>query len=155
MKRNGPLPVKSLIWVKASVAATRAGITYMLVSANGSRANGFFRRNTMVRSSAADISSVAASRVWPMLLRWPQRRMEAMQSAARTGSPSWNHRPSRRVRRQPRPSSDTTWPATICGCGSRPSSRPYSVSQIILPWMTATVAVVQTGSGLARSACGT
>jgi hypothetical protein len=100
--------VKSPIWVNASVAATRAGITYMPVRANGSSGKGFFSRNAMVRSSAADISSVTASNVWPMLLRWPQRRMDAMQSAARTGSPSWNHRPSRRVRRQVRPSSDTT-----------------------------------------------
>ena len=93
-------------------------------SAAGNCGNGDLRRNTMVRSSGAAISSVTAIMVWPKVSRTAKRRMEATQSRARTGVSSWNSRPSRSVMRQVRPSFSMLWPATIWGCGWSASSRP-------------------------------
>jgi len=52
-----------------------------------------------------------------------------MQSALRTGSPSWNFSPSRSFSVQVRPSDETSSLASICFCGSSFSLMPYSVSQ--------------------------
>ena len=121
-KRYGPLPTISVIWVKASVFASRSGIIAGisegdLPSASGSSGNGFFSRNWMVLSSGADSSSVAASSAWPNASRLPQRWMLATQSRASTGSPSWNFSPSRSVSFHSLPSFSMVWPATICGDG--------------------------------------
>jgi hypothetical protein len=45
----------------------------VLASASGSSGNGYFRRNRMVLSSDAPISSVAAISAWPKPSRAPQR----------------------------------------------------------------------------------
>ena len=47
----------------------------VLASASGSSGNGYFRRNPMVLSSGALISSHAASNAWPKPSRAPQRRI--------------------------------------------------------------------------------
>ena len=92
----------SVTWVNASVLASRSGIIAHISdgdfpSASGSSGNGFFRRNSIVLSSGADNSSVAASRAWPNASRFPQRCTDATQSRARTRSPSCHFSPSRRV----------------------------------------------------------
>jgi hypothetical protein len=69
----------------------------------------------MVRSSAAESSSDAAMSVWPNEFRRPQRPMLATQSRAKTGSPSWNFNPSRRVGVYNFPCAPMTVPSTICG----------------------------------------
>src|SRR5215469_5990367 len=85
----------SVTCLKGSVLAKRSGmIAHMLTqkwpSASGNRANGFFSRNTIVRSSNADSSSVRCINVWPNVSRTPQRLMLATQSRASTLVPSWN-----------------------------------------------------------------
>ena len=57
----------------------------VLPSASGSSGNGRFMRNTMVLSSGAQISSVAAISAWPKPSRAPQRFTLATQSRASTG----------------------------------------------------------------------
>jgi hypothetical protein len=86
-----------------------------LASESGSSGNGFFRRKRKVRSSTAATSSVAAMSAWPKASRCPQRRTEAAQSRARTGSPSWNRSSSRKRMFQTRPSFSTVCPSAICG----------------------------------------
>ena len=63
--------------------------------------------------------------------RFDQRLIEATQSIARTFSPSWNTSPSRRVKRQRSLSSESSWPAAICGCTLKDSSRPKSWSHVM------------------------
>ncbi len=63
--------------------------------------------------------------------RLDQRLIEATQSAARTFSPSWNTSPSRSVMRQRSLSSESSWPAAICGWTTKASSRPKSWSQVM------------------------
>ena len=63
--------------------------------------------------------------------RFIQRWIDATQSAARTGEPSWNFRLSRRRKRHVRPPSSIAWLSAICGFGVRLPSQPYSVSQIM------------------------
>ncbi len=128
--RNGPLPVGSVICALASVLAMRSGMItqFGCASATGTSANGFFSRMRMTRSDGADTSSVRLIIALPNASRWPQRRMHATQSRASTFSPSWKRRPSRSVSSQVRPSFSTLWPSTICGCGWKFASRPYSRS---------------------------
>jgi len=104
----------------ASVLATRSGMMKATLDdslpiACRNEGNGALRRQTIVRSSLARISSSAAAQVWPKLSRLLQRLSEATQSRARTGSPSWNLRPSRRRIVQVLPSADTSAPSAICG----------------------------------------
>ena len=132
-KRNGPLPTTSDTALNGSVAARRSGMITGglgcdLPSAQAREANGFFRRNTSVSSAGVSIASSRAARVWPSESRFVHRAIEAAQSTARTGAPSWKRRPGRSVTVQRRPSSSTRCPAAICGCGWSCSSTPYSVS---------------------------
>ena len=90
----------SLTGLVASVAAKRSGMIAgmnepTLPSAAGKSANGFFRRNWISRSEIALSSSVAPCKPAPKVSRFIQRLIEATASRARTGSPSWNFRPSR------------------------------------------------------------
>jgi hypothetical protein len=107
------------------------------------------------RSSTASRLSVTDSSFWPVGLRFIQRRMDATQSAARTGSPSWNLRLGRSVIVTRRPSSSVWTPSAICGCARNSASRPNSVSYTMNPWFRVMFAVVQIGSMLVRLACGT
>ena len=129
MKRNGPLPVMSVTCLNGSVIASRSGMIgqmfpAVLASASGSSGNGRIRRNTMLRSSGADTSAVAAISADPNASRTAQRRTLATQSRASTGVPSWNRSPSRSVSRHSNPSASTTCPATICGRATKDSSCP-------------------------------
>jgi hypothetical protein len=83
--------------------------------------------------AGACISIASDSSRCPSGRRADHRRMLAMQSAGRTGVPSWKMSPSRSVNRQVSRSSDNSWPAAICGCGTNRSSRPYSMSKTIMP----------------------
>ena len=96
-----------------------------------SSGNGFFRRNTKLRSSVTTSSFSEASMRCAKPSRFIQRWIDATQSAARTGDPSWNLRPSRRRKGQVRPLSSIAWPSAIWGFGVRAPSQPYSVSQIM------------------------
>ena len=93
------------------------GTLMSTASASGTNANGLFSRRRISLSVGAEISSVRASITAPNASRCPQRRMLATASRARTGVPSWKRNPSRSVSSHCLPSSLTTWPATICGCG--------------------------------------
>ena len=64
-----------------------------------------------VLSSAAVSSSVIPIKVRPNESRFPQRWIEATQSRASTGVPSWNFRPLRRPMRTSLPSSSLVRPA--------------------------------------------
>ncbi len=66
-----------------------------LAIASRNSGNGALCLTSKVRSSIARIASSASAQVWPNGSRLLQRSSEAMQSALRTGSPSWNFRPSR------------------------------------------------------------
>ena len=77
--------------------------------------NGYFSRISTVRSSGAEISSVAASIACPNVSRLAQRCTLAAASRPSTLVPSWNVSPSRKVSRHFFPSSSTTWPSSICG----------------------------------------
>ena len=110
----------------------------VLPSASGKSGKGCFRRNTMVVSSGAESSLVAAISAWPNASRLPQRVMLATQSRASTGVPSWNFRPGRRPSRHSVESSFFTAPLTICGRGRKRPSRPYSVSNTAKPWLRVT-----------------
>ena len=106
-----------------------------LPKAADSSGNGRFSRITMVLSSGALISSVTAATDRPKLSRRPQRVMEATTSRPRTGSPSWNFSPSRRVSFQVLPSFSTTCPSSICGDTWALLSVPHSVSYAIIAWL--------------------
>ena len=66
--------------------------------ASRSSGNGFLSTIEKVLSSAAFISPTVWAIAWPRPSRFIQRASEAMQSAERTGVPSWNLRPSRKVK---------------------------------------------------------
>ncbi len=99
---NGPLPVKSVIWVFGSVSATRRGIM------NGVADDGLpSPPSTSPVGAPSTIRNVRASTAWYSLTKvasfWPtasfaaQRLIEAMQSSAVTGAPSCQTSPSRSV----------------------------------------------------------
>ena len=79
-------------------------------------------------SSSAAICAVSAAMVWPNGSFLDQRRTEATASLARTGWPSWNVCPSRRVNTQVSPSGETSARSTACGCGTKFWSIPNNVS---------------------------
>ena len=115
--------------VKGSTFASRSGMmnrqdVVTFEKASSIFGKGRFSRMEKTRSLSSVISATRASNSWPKASRRPQRRMEATQSRPRTGVPSWNFSPSRRVKRQRRPPFSTTWPCTICGCGSNLSFMP-------------------------------
>ena len=133
LNRYGPLPTISVTCVNGSVLAIRSGMITgrnpgVFANAAGSSANGRFNRNTSVLSSFADNSSVAAISAPPNASRLPHRCTLATQSRARTGSPSWNFKPSRRVSVQVLPSFSVVNPSSICGLGRYCPSCPNSVS---------------------------
>ena len=99
--------------MRSGMMKQTGGVT--LASASNSSGKGRCSRKTMLRSSGAARSSVRAISTWPIGSRAAQRRMEATQSAARTGSPSWNLSPSRRRIVTRRPSFSTAWPSAIWG----------------------------------------
>jgi biotin-(acetyl-CoA carboxylase) ligase len=126
-----------------------------LPSTSGSSGKGRFSRNFTVRSVGALISSTTVIIARPNVSRLPQRPRLATTSLASTGSPVWKRKPSRSVSTQVVPSSSMAWPSTICGCGTRFSSHPYSVSQTSRPWLRVTKPVDQIGSSTARLAWAT
>ncbi len=133
LKRNGPLPTISVTALFGSVVANRSGMMQgmlvpVLPSAFGSSGNGFFSRNRTTLSETADSSSVTAISALPNASRAAKRRMLGTTSCARTGSPSWNRSPSRKVRSQVLPSFSTACPASICGWIEKSAAWPYSVS---------------------------
>lgn len=92
-KRIGPLPTCSLICLKGSVAAIRAGMikqhgVAILPSASSIFGNGRRRDQRKVRSSTTASSFSTALIIWPMGSRAAQRRILATASVASTGSPS-------------------------------------------------------------------
>ncbi len=114
------------------VAATRAGMMKggtadcleMTVSSGG---NGLVRVQTTVPSSGASRVSVISKMSCPPESRSPHRSSDATTSAPVTGAPSWNVRPSRRVKVYTVPSSETAQSA-IWGWGSKFSSTAVSTS---------------------------
>jgi hypothetical protein len=70
-----------------------------LASPSSSSGNGCLSRIVTALSSPPVISSIVAESAWPSGSRVIQRRSEAVQSAPRTGWPSWNLRPGRRAKR--------------------------------------------------------
>ncbi len=84
------------------------GLGWVLASAKGRAANGFFRRNTRVASSGVSIASSRSATVCPSASRFIQRVSEAAQSFEVTLLPSWNTRPSRSFMVQRLPSSAMT-----------------------------------------------
>ena len=69
-----------------------------LPSASSTYANGFLSLSRKVLSFTAVHDSVISPSFWPSTSRFAQRSIEAMQSAERTGWPSWNFSPSRSVK---------------------------------------------------------
>jgi hypothetical protein len=63
-----------------------------------SSGNGSFKRIEKCLSSPPFISSTTVASVSPSASRAIQRLSEAVQSAPRTGCPSWNLSPSRKVK---------------------------------------------------------
>ena len=61
----------------------------------------------------------------------PQRLIEATQSSAVTGWPSWNFSPSRSVKDHFIESFDTVYLSTICGLIFRSASSANNVSKIM------------------------
>src|SRR5262252_3701490 len=99
---NGPEPIGSVMLVDASVLAMRSGMmngTFDdgFASASRTRGNDFLSLSVNVLSLTAVHASVDSAIFWPSASRFDHRSMEAMQSADRTGDPSWNLRPSRSV----------------------------------------------------------
>jgi hypothetical protein len=126
---HGPEPVKSVICCIGSVRATRSGMmkqtcAWPLPSTSSSGGNGRVSLIWMVLSSAAVMPSTERIMICAAESRAAQRWIEATQSCARTGVPSWNLRPSRSLMRQVRLSSLTVWPSAICGFGRNCASTP-------------------------------
>ena len=67
-------------------------------SASSVSGNGFLSLSVKVLSLTAFHDSVASASFWPSASRFAQRSIDAMQSAERTGWPSWNLSPSRSVK---------------------------------------------------------
>ena len=83
---KGPEPIASVIFVNASVLATRSGMmngTFEegFASASSVSGNGFFSFSVKVLSSTAVQESVNSASFWPSASRLAQRSIEAMQSA--------------------------------------------------------------------------
>ena len=90
------------MFLKASVFATRSGMMKGTFDEGFPRAssvsgNGVFSFRRNVLSFTAVHDSMDSASFCPRASRLAQRSMEAMQSAERTGAPSWNLSPSRRV----------------------------------------------------------
>ena len=90
------------MFVNASVLAMRSGMINGTLEegfprASKTKANGFFSLRTKVLSFVAAQESVDSANFCPSPSRLDQRSMEAMTSADRTGVPSWNMSPLRRV----------------------------------------------------------
>jgi hypothetical protein len=99
---NGPEPVGSSMFLNASVFAMRSGMMNGTLdegfpSASSTSGNGFFSLSVNVLSLTAVHEAVASPSFCPSASRFDQRSIDAMQSAERTGAPSWNLSPSRSV----------------------------------------------------------
>ncbi len=128
-KRKGPEPTTSVTARPGSVLARRSGMMNSteesgLASASSSSGKARLSRSVKLRSSVAVQSSVTRASSWPTGSRAHQRRIEAMQSAERTGLPSWKRSPSRSRNRQVIPSEEVSCPSIICGCGRSCASTP-------------------------------
>ena len=95
-----------------------------------------------------EILDLAEDLSWHVELVQPNDEYYILQSVL--GSESV-HDQSRKVIVQRRPSSSTTWPATICGWMPNVPSIPYKVSNTIRPWLRLIRAGLCTGSSSARS----
>ena len=102
-----------------------------LPSASSTSPKGRFSTMRKVRASTTSMDAVAAIRCRPSPSPGPQRRRLAITSAEVTGWPSWNFRPSRRVKVQVIRSSETVCVSTICGRMLPWLSIANSVSQIM------------------------
>jgi hypothetical protein len=119
-----------------SVAASRAGmmndgLAEGLPSASRTRPNGVSRSSVNVFLSTGAILLSAAIMRRPTASFAPQRLMDATQSSAVTGWPSWNLSPSRSVNDHFIESFDIVYLSTICGLIFRSASSANSVSKIM------------------------
>src|SRR6266699_1199896 len=100
---KGPEPIGSVMLVDASVLAMRSGmmkgtLDEGFASASSARGKGFLSLSVKVLSSTAFHDSVDSAIFWPSASRFDHLSIDAMQSAERTGVPSWNFNPSRSVK---------------------------------------------------------
>ena len=126
----------SLTCSLGSVAATRAGmmkdgLADGLPSASSTRPNGVSSSITNVFLSVDAILDSEAIRSRPIASLAPQRLIDATQSSAVTGWPSWNLRPSRSVNEYFIASLLTVYLSTICGWSLRLPSSANRVSKIM------------------------
>src|SRR5450432_939135 len=103
MNLKGPEPIGSVMLVDASVLAMRSGMmngTFDdgFASASSASGNGRLSLRVNVLSLTAFHDSVTSAIFWPSASRFAHLSTDAMQSAERTGWPSWNLRPSRSVK---------------------------------------------------------
>ena len=111
----------SVMFVDASVLAMRSGMmngTFDdgFASASSTSGNGFLSLSVNVLSSMAFHDSVDSAIFCPSASRFDHRSIDAMQSAERTGAPSWNLSPSRSVNVYVNRSLLISYFSTICGC---------------------------------------
>src|SRR6185437_7845869 len=130
---NGPEPIASVMFVDASVFAMRSGMmngTFDegLASASSVSGNGRLSVSANVLSLTAFQASVTSASFWPSASRLAHRSIDAMQSADRTGWPSWNLRPSRNVNVYVSWSLLISYLSTICGWTWNFASMANSVS---------------------------
>src|SRR6185436_232671 len=117
---KGPDPIGSVMFVDASVFAMRSGMmngTFDdgFASASSASGNGRFNFRVNVLSLTGFHDSVTSASFWPSASRFDHRSIDAMQSAERTGWPSWNLSPSRSVNVYVSLSADSSYLSTICG----------------------------------------
>ena len=107
------------------------GLAEGLPSASSTRPKGVSRSivNVFLSTGTILFSDAVISR--PTWSRPPQRLIDATQSSAVTGVPSWNFSPSRSVNEYFIASFDTVYLSTICGLIFRSASSARSVSKIM------------------------
>jgi len=117
---KGPEPIVSLIWVKPSMLASCSRITAAQARIGEDLEH---RPELLLELQLEGELARRLERFPPLHQREPlgwrcdQRFTEATASLARTGEPSWNFMPERRVKLHLRPSSLFVQVSTICGCG--------------------------------------
>ena len=102
---KGPEPLGSITGFEGSVSASRFGmigstLATGLLKASSMRPNGSVSTISNVFASTTRYSFSTLVMSWPVPSRTAQRLIEATQSSAVTGAPSWKARPSRSVKRQ-------------------------------------------------------
>ncbi len=115
------------------VAAMRAGMmngTFDegLPSASSTMPHFSFSTRRKVFASTASYLSMNFASTPPIASRALQRFNDAITSSLVTGLPSWNSRPSRKVKVHCRPSDEVVYLSTICGLISPFWFTPNSVS---------------------------